>query len=216
METSTKTIRILVCDDHEMFAQALASILNAEADFEVCAITTSAEQAIDKFDTRPDVAVVDVRLNGEDGLALVAWITENHPECRTLVLTAFDSDEALIRAHQNGARAFTVKSTSCDHLASVIRDLASGTQLLSKAHIELAAARVASRHSRSLAALGPSDQRLIRYVAQGLPDRQIAAEMHLSLQTIRNRVSRLLHTFELSNRTQLAVLATQSNDGDAT
>lgn len=214
MEMSTRTIRILVCDDHEMFAQALASILDAEADFEVCATTTNIEQAMERFDTRPDVAIVDVRLNGEDGIALVAWITENHPECRTVVLTAFESDEVFVRAHASGAHAFTVKSTSCDHLASVIRDLAGGTRLLLDVHVQAAATRLASQRSRSLGALSASDQRLIAYVAQGLPDRQIAAEMHLSLQTIRNRVSRLLHTFELSNRTQLAVLVTQSNDGE--
>lgn len=214
METSTKTVRILVCDDHEMFTQALSSILDAEVDFEVCATATNIEQAINSFDTRPDVAIVDVRLNGEDGLELVAWITKNHPECRTVVLTAFDSDDAFVRAHRSGAHAFTVKSTSCDHLSSVIRDLVAGARLLLPAHVAMAEARIASRHSRSIDALSPSDKRLIGFIAQGLPDRQIAAEMHLSLQTIRNRVSRLLHTFELSNRTQLAVLATQSLEGD--
>ena len=67
---------------------------------------------------------------------------------------------------------------------------------------------------QSFDALSSSDQRLIGLIAQGLPDRQIAAEMHLSLQTIRNRVSRLLHTFQLSNRTQLAVLVAQTNNGE--
>jgi DNA-binding NarL/FixJ family response regulator len=214
METTTRPIRILVCDDHEVFAQSLAFTLNAEVDFEVCATATGIVEAIDKFASHPDVAVVDVRLHGEDGLTLVSWITENYPDCRTIVLTAFDSDDALIRAHESRAAAFAVKSTSCDHLISVIRDVAGGFQLIREDYVSLAKERVASRRTQSFDALSASDQRLIALIAQGLPDRQIAAEMHLSLQTIRNRVSRLLHTFQLSNRTQLAVLVAQTNNGE--
>jgi DNA-binding NarL/FixJ family response regulator len=214
METATRPIRILVCDDHEIFAQSLAFTLDAEVDFEVCATATGIAEAIDKFASHPDVAVVDVRLHGEDGLNLVSWIDENHPDCRTIVLTAFDSDDALIRAHENGAAAFAVKSTSCDHLVSVIRDVAGGSRLIREDYVDLAKERVASRRTQSFDALSASDQRLIDLIAQGLPDRQIAAEMHLSLQTIRNRVSRLLHTFQLSNRTQLAVLVAQTNGGE--
>ena len=215
MSTTTRTIHILVCDDHEIFAQALAFTLNAEDDLEVCATSTDIASAKASFATcRPDVAIVDVRLNGEDGLTLVSWITENHPHCRTIVLTAFDSDDALVRAHEYGAAAFTVKSTSCDHLVSVVRDLVNGYHLLRDEHVQLAKERVADRRTRNFDALSASDQRLIGLIAQGLPDRQIAAEMHLSLQTIRNRVSRLLHTFQLSNRTQLAVLVAQTNNGE--
>jgi two-component system response regulator DevR len=211
MDTATRPIRIFVCDDHEIFTQSLAFTLNAEEDLEVCATATGIAEAMTKFDSRPDVAIVDVRLHGDDGLTLVSWITENHPECRTIVLTAFDSDEALIKAHEYGAMAFTVKSTSCDHLVSVIRDLMKGYRLMRDEYVEVARQRVASRRSQSFDSLSPSDQRLISLIAQGLPDRLIAAEMHLSLQTIRNRVSRLLHTFQLNNRTQLAVFATQTN-----
>ena len=215
MSTTTRTIRILVCDDHEIFAQALAFTLNAEEDLEICSTCTDIASAKDSFATcRPDVAIVDVRMNGEDGLTLVSWITEHHPSCRTIVLTAFDSDDALIRAHEFGAAAFTVKSTSCDHLVSVVRDLMNGYRLLRDDYVLLARERVTERRSQSFDALSASDQRLIGLVAQGLPDRQIAAEMHLSLQTIRNRVSRLLHTFQLSNRTQLAVLVAQTNNGE--
>ena len=215
MSTTTRTIRILVCDDHEIFAQALAFTLSAEHDLEVCSTSTDIASAKASFVTcRPDVAIVDVRMNGEDGLTLVSWITEHHPHCRTIVLTAFDSDDALIRAHEYGAAAFTVKSTSCDHLVSVVRDLMNGYRLIRDEYVQLAKERVADRRTQSFDALSASDQRLIGFIAQGLPDRQIAAEMHLSLQTIRNRVSRLLHTFQLSNRTQLAVLVAQTNNGE--
>jgi DNA-binding NarL/FixJ family response regulator len=215
MDAATRTIRILVCDDHEIFAQSLAFTLDAEKDLQVCSTNTDVASAKTGFaECRPDVAIVDVRMNGEDGLTLVSWITEHHPHCRTIVLTAFDSDDALIRAYETGAVAFTVKSTSCDHLISLIRDVAGGSRLIREDHVDLAKERVSSRRTQSFDALSASDQRLIDLIAQGLPDRQIAAEMHLSLQTIRNRVSRLLHTFQLSNRTQLAVLAAQTNSGE--
>lgn len=215
MDTLSRPIRILVCDDHEVFAQALAFTLDAEDDFEICATTTNIEQARAGFDTRPDIAIIDVRLGSEDGLSLVSWIGEHHPYCRTIVLTAFESDDALIRAHDYGAAAFAIKNTSCDHLISTVRDLMNGSRLLPTQWIEVARERVNQRLSTNFESLSPSDQRLIGFIAQGLPDRQIAAEMHLSLQTIRNRVSRLLHTFQLKNRTQLAVLVAQTTDGEA-
>lgn len=205
METTTRSIRILVCDDHEIFAETLTFALNAETGLEVCATVTNLDQAKMMFDVRPDVAVVDVRLGGENGLDLVAWITENHPECRTIVLTAYDSDENLVRASESGAHAFMVKSTSIDHLVSIIRDLMNGYAMFLDEYVDAARSRIANQRSTDFATLTAADQRLIGLIAQGLPDRQIAAEMHLSLQTVRNKVSRILHQLGLANRTRLAV-----------
>ena len=212
METTTRSIRILVCDDHEIFAETLTLALNAESGLEVCATATNLDRAKEMFETHPDVAVVDVRLGTKNGLDLVAWISDNHPECRTIVLTAFESDDALVASHEHGASAFLIKSTSCDHLISVIRDVARGQRFISDVNIAPSKMRLAQRQTRRLENLSDSDQRLVSLIAQGLPDRQIAAEMHLSLQTIRNRVSRLLHTFEVANRTQLAFIVNHDAD----
>ena len=209
MGSTTRTIRLLLCDDHEIFTQSLAFTLDAEGDLDVCATATSIEAAKLLFDRSPDVAIIDVRLVGEDGTALVRWITDNHPSCRTVVLTAFESDETFLSAYEAGAGAFVIKSTSCDHLISVIRDLVAGYQLITPEYAEAAKVRISNRQLNRFEQLSASDQKLIALIAQGLPDRQIAAEMHLSLQTIRNRVSRLLHLFELTNRTQLALFASQ-------
>ena len=209
MGSTTRTIRLLLCDDHEIFTQSLAFTLDAEDDLDVCATATSIEAAKLLFDRSPDVAIIDVRLVGEDGTALVRWITDNHPSCRTVVLTAFESDETFLSAYEAGAGAFVIKSTSCDHLISVIRDLVAGYQLITPEYAEAAKVRISNRQLNRFEQLSASDQKLIALIAQGLPDRQIAAEMPLSLQTIRNRVSRLLHLFELTNRTQLALFASQ-------
>lgn len=203
---------MLLCDDHDLFAQTLAFTLSAESDIDVIATARSIDTAIDLFTDDYDVAIVDVRLGDDNGLRLVEWISTNRPDCRTIVLTAFDSDESFVASHENGAYAYLIKSTSCDHLISVIRDVADGRRFISDVNVAPAKARLFRRQSRRLENLGESDQRLVSLIAQGLPDRQIAAEMHLSLQTIRNRVSRLLHTFEVANRTQLALIF--NNDSD--
>ena len=202
----------MVCDDHQIFTQTLAFTLGAETDIDVVATARSIDTAIDLFAGDYDVAIVDVRLGDDNGLRLVEWISENRPECRTIVLTAFESDESFVASHEHGASAYLIKSTSCDHLISVIRDVADGRRFISDVNVAPAKARLSRRQSRRLENLGESDQRLVSLIAQGLPDRQIAAEMHLSLQTIRNRVSRLLHTFEVANRTQLALIF--NNDSD--
>lgn len=196
----------MVCDDHQIFGQALTMALDHEPDLEVVGVATDSTGARELVHTRPDIAVVDVRLGTENGLDLIPWFADELPDCRVVVLTAFEDDETLVRAHDLGAKACLIKSTSCDHLVSVIRDVARGESFLLDEYIEVFRARIQRTQSRRLAELGESDRRLVELVRQGLPDREIAAEMHLSLQTIRNRVSRLLHKFELNNRTQLAMM----------
>lgn len=208
VETASRTIRILLCDDHQVFAQALTLALDHETDLEVVGIATDSSSVLLHEHTRPDVAVVDVRLGAEDGLELIPLLTRLAPDCGIVVLTAFEDDEALVRAHDLGAKAYLVKSTSCDHLISVIRDVAAGMSFLVSNEIEMFRSRLLQKRSRRLTELSDGDRRLVELVRQGLPDREIAAEMHLSLQTIRNRVSRLLHKFELNNRTQLAMMDT--------
>lgn len=212
METVSRTIRVILCDDHDLFAQTLAFTLSAENDIDVVATARSMETAIDLFADDYDIAIVDIRLGDDNGLSLVEWISTNRPDCRTIVLTAFDSDDSFVGSHEGGASAYLIKSTSCDHLISVIRDVADGRSFISDVNVAPARARLSRRQSRRLENLSESDQRLVSLIAQGLPDRQIAAEMHLSLQTIRNRVSRLLHTFEIANRTQLALIFNQESD----
>jgi two-component system response regulator DevR len=201
-----------LCDDHDLFAQTLAFTLSAEEDIDVTATASSVEGAIAQFSEDHDVALVDVRLGDANGLQLVEWISSNRPNCHVIVLTAFESDDSFVASHEHGASAYLIKSTSCDHLISVIRDVANGRRFISDVNVAPAKARLAQKRTRRLESLSDSDQRLVSLISQGLPDRQIAAEMHLSLQTIRNRVSRLLHTFEVANRTQLALIFTQAPD----
>lgn len=212
MDTSTRTIRILICDDHAIFAETLAYALEAQDDFEVCSTVTTIDRAKQSFALEPDVAIVDVRMGDENGLHLVSWIATNHPSCRSIVLTAYDSDEFIIGAHEAGAKSFVVKSISCDYLVSAIRDVAAGFDFLTPEYVATARERLEGKRSRHFESLSSSDRQLVSLIAEGLPDRQIAAEMHLSLQTIRNRVSRLLKILNLDNRTQLAVLVARSDD----
>ena len=213
METKSRAIRVLVCDDHALFAQTLAFTLSADDDIDVIATTHSVDGAIEKFVDDLDVAIVDVRLADDDGLRLVEWISSNRPDCKVIVLTAFESDDSFVASHEHGASAYLIKSTSCDHLLSVIRDVAVGRRFISDVNVAPARSRLARRRSHRLETLSESDRVLISLITQGLPDRQIAAEMHLSLQTIRNRVSRLLHTFDVSNRTQLALIFSNDDNG---
>jgi two-component system response regulator DevR len=203
---------VLLCDDHDLFAQTLAFTLGAEDDIDVTATASSVEAAIAQFSDDHDVAIVDVRLGDDNGLRLVEWVSSNRPNCHVIVLTAFESDDSFVASHEHGASAYLIKSTSCDHLISVIRDVATGRKFISDVNVAPAKGRLARKQTRRLENLSESDQRLVSMIAQGLPDRQIAAEMHLSLQTIRNRVSRLLHTFEIANRTQLALIFNHDTD----
>ena len=199
-------IRVAICDDHVMVREALASVIEAEDDVHVVGITDSLESTNQLIDEEvPEVLVMDVRLDGESGLDVARSVVAHHPDVKVVMLTSFNSDEALVSAYELGASAFLLKSGSSDALVQTIKDVASGMRLINPAEVRVASETLEKRGMGVLRKLDANDRHIARLIALGYSDKQIAETVYLGLQTVRNRVSRMLSRFNKENRTQLAL-----------
>ena len=144
-------------------------------------------------------------MNGESGLDVAGSVVASHPDVKVVMLTSFNSDEALVSAYELGASAFLLKSGSSDALVKTIKDVASGMRLINPAEVRVAAETLEKRGMGVLRKLDANDRHIARLIALGYSDKQIAETVYLGLQTVRNRVSRMLSRFNKENRTQLAL-----------
>lgn len=212
------TIRVLICDDHEMVREALAAVLNNEDDLVVALTANSVASTISQLQDNPDaidVAVLDVRLGDGTGHDITNWIKSNYPDINVVLLTSFLEDDVLIQGYTSKASAIVLKGAPTAELVKAIRDVAAGLQLINPVEVRSASKRVNAIPSNVLSTLSPTDREIAHLVSQGLTDKDIAAAVHFSVQTVKNRVSKILTQIGATNRTQLAVLvATNSDKGE--
>lgn len=211
------TIRVLICDDHEMVREALAAVLNNEDDVSVELTTKSVAATISALQNTPDsvdVAVLDVRLGDGTGHDITYWIKSNRPDINVVLLTSFLDDDVLIHGYTSKASAIVLKGAPSTELVKAIRDVAAGLQLINPVEVRAASKRVNAIPSNILSTLNETDREIALLVSQGLTDKDIAAAIHFSVQTVKNRVSKILTQIGAANRTQLAVLVATTNHVD--
>ena len=197
---------VAICDDHEMVREALASVIGRDEGLEVVGVSDSLATSRDLLaQGRPDVFVIDVRLEGESGLDVARMVRAEHPETKVVMLTSFNNDEALVSAYELGASAFVLKTGSADALVRTVKDVASGMRLINPAEVRNASASLDKKGVGIIRKLDANDRHIARLIALGYSDKQIAETVFLGLQTVRNRVSRMLSRFGKENRTQLAL-----------
>jgi DNA-binding NarL/FixJ family response regulator len=209
------TIRVLICDDHEMVREALAVVLNNEDDLQVVSTTNSVKSTIAALEESPheiDVAVIDVRLGSGTGHDITNWIKTHRPEISVVLLTSFLEDQVVVDGYKSKASAIVLKGAPTKELADAIRDASSGLQLINPVEARAAAKRVDSIPTNILSSLSEIDREIAYLVAQGLTDKDIAAAVHFGVQTVKNRVSKILTQVGATNRTQLAVMGATAND----
>lgn len=200
-------IRVLICDDHDMVRDALAAVIEREPDLEPVTCRGTADDAIATLKRHPiEVAVLDVHLDHGTGIDVARWIRANRPQCRSLILTSFPSDQVIVDTYEAGANGLVLKGSPAHHLVESIRDTHAGLRLLDSLTARAARHRLGTAPSLQMDDLDLVDRAILDMLADGSTDREIADEVHLNVQTIRNRVSRLLTKFGKANRTQLAVM----------
>lgn len=203
-------IRVFLLDDHEVVRRGVRDLLESAGDIEVVGEASTADEALRRIPaTRPEVAVLDVRLPDRSGIEVCRELRVDHPDVRCVMLTSFDDDEALFDAIVAGASGYVLKEIRGGELVEGIRRVARGESLLDP----LATARVIERlrnpppADARLASLSPQELRILALLADGLTNRQIAAEMFLAEKTVKNYVSNLLMKLGMHRRTEAAVYA---------
>lgn len=203
---SEMPIRVAMCDDHDMVRNALAMVLDRESDIEIVGAVASGADLLDLMGEQPvDVAILDVRLQDESGVELAQRLRVDQPDCHIVMLTSFESDSALVNSYEAGVSAFLLKTGRADELVSAVRGAAMGLRLINPAAVRDALNRIRATGAALLEKLDDTDRQILHLIAAGQSDKQIAETVFLSVQTVRNRVSRLLNRFGKDNRTQLAV-----------
>jgi DNA-binding NarL/FixJ family response regulator len=205
-------IRVLVADDQVLVRSGFAALVASDPDFEVVAEAADGHEAVDAAARlSPDVALLDIRMPVMDGIEATRLITRNGAT-RVLVLTTFDLDEYVFAAVHAGASGFLLKDVRPTQLLEAIRGVHVGETLLSpavtKRLVETFARMPAPGEApRRLAALTDREVEVLTFVARGLSNTEIAAQMFLSLSTVKTHVTRILAKLGLRDRIQAVVLA---------
>jgi two-component system response regulator DevR len=206
-------IRVFLLDDHEVVRRGVANLLDAEPDIEVVGEASTTAQARGRIEaTRPDVAILDVRLPGGSGIDVCRDLKTQDSPVRCIMLTGYDDEDAVYAAVIAGAAGYVVKDIQGSKLVESVRAVAAGRTLLDP--------RLARRAVESLQrgpggdsrldSLSVRERQVLALVAGGLTNRQIGEELALAEKTVKNYVSSLLAKLGLQRRTQAAIIQLES------
>jgi DNA-binding NarL/FixJ family response regulator len=206
MNASERT-RLLIVDDQTLITQSFKIVLETQAqDLEVVGLAENGREAVDMVEqSTPDVVLMDVRMPVMDGVQATATILARHPEVRIIMLTTFDDDEYLQEAIRAGAAGYLLKDISTEELISSIRAVRHGAVLVSAT---MAQRLVHQGHAgmepgearRMLATLGRREVEVLKLLAQGYENKEIAARVGAAEQTVKNNISLIYARIGASNR----------------
>ncbi|GIG40663.1 response regulator [Cellulomonas phragmiteti] len=213
-------IRVLLVDDQALIRMGFRLLIDSTDDLEVVGEAQDGASAIEQVAAlRPDVVLMDVRMPGVNGIAATERIVAAHPEVRVLVLTTFDLDEYAFAALRAGASGFLLKDAAPAELAAAVRTVASGEAVVSaritRRMLELFAGHLPAGstvadpdapHPR-LAGLTPREVEVLREVAEGLSNAEVAGRLFLSEATVKTHVGRILAKLGVRDRVQAVVVA---------
>lgn len=216
MAGDTPPIRVFLLDDHELVRRGIRDLLWTEKSTVVVGEASSGEQALEMISqTKPDVAVLDVRLGeGMSGIEVCREIRSAHPEVACIMLTSFADDEALFASIMAGAAGYVLKQIRGGDLVAAIRRVAAGESLLDGA----VTARVLERlrnppaEADPLSDLSPQERKILDLIAEGRTNRQIADAMFLAEKTVKNYVSHLLAKLGMARRSEAAAYSARLSE----
>ena len=196
------TIRILLVDDHTILREGLAAVLNAIDGFEVVGQAADGKSALGSFrDLQPDVAIVDLRMTPMDGVELTKALREENPNARVILLTTYDTDEEIFRGLRAGAASYLLKDVDSTRLAETIRAVHAGRKEIPPEIAAKLADHVASE------TLTPRQEEVLRGVAEGKSNLEIAKALYVSEGTVKAHVKAILQKLGARDRTQAITIA---------
>jgi DNA-binding NarL/FixJ family response regulator len=213
-EQQIGSIRVLVVDDHDLFRTGLATLLGAQPDIEVVAQASGGRMGVRlAAELRPDVVLMDLRMPDLEGPEATREILRLRPATRIVALTVVTEDSAVAAALEAGACGFLAKDTPIDSVAFAVRAAAQGAAWLSPLAAEVLLGRL--RQPRVVEGLGPDpgvalsprELDVLRLIAQGMENSEIAEELQISRRTAKNHVSNILAKLGLPSRVQAAIYA---------
>lgn len=213
-------IKVLIADDIMILRQGLKAVLEQDADIEVVALAENGKEAYEKCKVyKPNVVLMDMRMPDYDGAYGIKAIKEELPDVRVLVLTTFDDEETIEKALESGADGYILKEMEDEKVIASVKSVAVGMSIFGDGVYQVMRNRLEqSSETRSATAkkqesevsFTDRERDILRLVAQGYDNKEIASELFLAEGTVRNQLSRLLEKLALKDRTQLAVYAVKN------
>lgn len=218
MSARSTAIRIIVADDHQVVRTGFAELLGTQPDFTVIGTARDGAEAVRLCrELRPDVVLMDVRMPIMDGIEATRQLIRSDGSPRILVLTTFDLDEYVYDALRAGASGFLLKDVTAERLFDAVRVVAAGDALLAPTitrrlirEFALLRPKPDASSTAALAALTPRETQVLRLVAEGLSNPEIATRLFVTEETVKTHVSRVLGKLGLRDRTQAVVAAYES------
>ena len=211
MNEAGRRIRVLLVDDHEMVREGLMAMLQPEPDIEVVGQTGYGTAVADLVEsTRPDVVLLDARLPDISGVEVCRRLAISHPAVSVLILTTYTDPDLVQESIQAGARGYVVKDVERFSLKESIRAVFRGQAVLAPQVAGHVIERSRRQSGSPRSALSASQVAILRLISRGHSNREIAAEVHLSENTVKTHVQEIFRKLGVRNRVEAAILAGKS------
>ena len=198
-------IKILIADDHPVVREGLSAMLRKEQDIQVVGEAENGAEAIDKArELRPDIILMDLRMPEVDGVEAMRQISALNPDIKFIVLTTYDNDEYIFKGIEAGARAYLLKDAPREDLFKAIRAVHKGESLIQPAIAGKVLDRFAelSRQAQGVEALSEREVEVLKLVAKGAANKEIAAELAITESTVKTHIQTIFQKLGVSDRTE--------------
>lgn len=221
MTTPGEPIRVLLVDDEQLVRAGLRMMLGADPGMEVVGEADDGVQALRLVgETSPQVVLMDIRMPRMDGLEALRRLRATHPDLAVIMLTTFDTDDMVLTALRDGATGFLLKNTAPPDLLAAVRAVSAGRPILSPSVTAQLIAAVSQRADRGtvtdarerLATLTEREAEVAQAVARGLSNAGIAAELFMSIGTVKSHIGHLFDKLGVDNRVQIALMVRDAAD----
>jgi DNA-binding NarL/FixJ family response regulator len=207
-------IRVLLVDDHVLMREGLIQLLSLEEDIQIVGEASDGFEALEKIaQERPDIVLLDIHLPIVDGIAVVRQITHQFPEVATLMLTMYRQNQQIVDAMRNGAKGYLLKTASIHEVIQAIRSVCAGEMVVPQSltgaliHELRRLPDQNEANGQTRAQLSEKEIEIIRYLASGLSNKEIAEHLSYSEKTVKNYLSIIFQKLQLRDRTQVAIYA---------
>ena len=195
-------IRVMCVEDHRIVREGIALIINQEADMEVVGLCASAEEAVSLYrNSRPDVTLMDLRLGKMSGVDAIKAIRKDHPDARIVVLTMYEGDEDIYRAHEAGATTYLLKDTLSSDLIRVVRQVHAGERPV----MPVVEARLKERASAPT--LTSREIEVLQLISEGLRNKEVGATLGITEGTVQIHVKNIFAKLNVNDRTAAVQVA---------